>query len=460
MKEVMKIRIVISALFFLSLSFISTMSAVAYGQAVPAGIATIDTAPNPLPLDGVFHYALSASEILQLGYYAAGRVTGTSALSGDVAYSSKNTARPFSMIFAGGLLLPNQSGQGVTTYESLSASQGYVTRHWVFNLTDSFSFLPQSPTTGLSGIPGVGDIGVIPTGGPGEGAAGGVLTVSGNRIGNSLSGSAERQITPNTSISGAGSWTLLRFVDSQADGLNYSQASGTAAVNHRFDSRTSASVNAVYSVFDYTGYQSGPTEPNFQSRGINLSFQRLLSRTLSVSASAGPEWISSSNGTLIPSTLNVAGNASLTYSRRFTNVYLTYSRGVNGGSGVLPGALSDSFGFGGGRTYGRNWVLSISGAYTRSSGLTDLAALNSLQGVPTSTSTTTPVHEVFDTIYAGVQARRRITTNLSGFLSYTAQNQSTNYSYSLSVPNTLSGTSQTFGIGISFAPRSTSLGQF
>jgi hypothetical protein len=453
MKKVMRIRIAKSVLFFIS---ISTMSAVALGQAVPAGIATIDTAPNPLPLDGVLHYELSASEILQLGYFASGQVTGTSALSGDVAYTAKSTARPFSMIFSGGLLLPNQSGQGVTTYENLSASQGYVTRHWVFNLTDSFSFLPQSPTTGLSGIPGTGDIGVVPVAGPGEGAAGGVLTVSGNRIGNSLSGSGERQITPGTSISGAGSWTVLHFVDSQATGLNYSQISGTAALNHRFDSRTSASVNAVYSVFDYSGPQAGPTEPNFQTRGINVSFQRLLSRTLSVSASAGPEWISSSNGALIPSTLNVAATGSLTYSQRFTNVYLTYTRGVNGGSGVLPGALSDSIGFGGGRTYGRNWVLSITGAYTRSSGLTNLATLTSLQGIPA--TSITPVNEVFDTIYAGVQARRRITTNLSGFLSYTAQNQSTNYS--LSGVNAFSGTSQTFGFGVSFSPRSTRLGQF
>jgi hypothetical protein len=459
MKKVMRIRIVKSLLFIISLSFISisTMSSVAVGQAVPAGIATIDTAPNPLPLDGVLHYQVSASEILQLGYYAAGRVTGTSALSGDVAYTAKSTARPFSMVFAGGVLLPNQSGQGVTTYENVSASQGYVTRRWVFNLTDSFSFLPQSPTTGLSGIPGTGDIGVVPVSGPGEGPAGGVLTVSGNRISNSLSGSGERQITPGTSISGLGSWTVLRFVDSQATGLSYSQISGTAGVNHRFDARTSASVNAVYSVFDYSGYQSGLTEPNFQSRSVNLSFQRLLSRTLSVSASVGPQWVSSSNAALIPSRLNVAGNGSLTYSRKFANMYVTYSRGVNGGSGVLPGALSDSVGFGGGRPYGRDWVVSVTGTYTRTSGLTNLTNLNSLQGIPTTTSTT-PVNEVFNTIYASVQARRRITTNLSGFLSYTAQNQSTNYS--LNGVNALSGTSQTFGFGVSFSPRSSRLGQF
>jgi len=81
--------------------------------------------------------------------------------------------------------------------------------------------------------------------------------------------------------------------------------------------------------------------------------------------------------------------------------------------------------------------------------------LNTLEGNPVSP---TPVHEIFETVYGGVQARRRISTTLSGFLSFTAQNQSTNYS--LGAQNAFSGTSETFGIGISFSPRSTNLGQF
>jgi hypothetical protein len=450
MKEVMKNRIVVSALFL-----ISTMSSIAYGQAVPAGVATVDTSPNPFAPDGVLHYALSASEIVQFGYFGAGEVTSSTVLSGDVAYTSKSMAHPFGLVGAVGVLLPNRSGQGVTTYEHVSASQGYVTRNWVFNVTDTFSFLPQSPTTGLSGVAGVGDVGVIPTPVPGEGP-GGVLTVSGNRIGNTVDGSVERQITPETSISGSGSWTTLQFVDPRAGGLNYSDISGVVAVNHRFDPRTTASVDAVYSVFDYSGTLAGVTQPNFQSRGINLSYQRLLSRTLSVSASIGPLWVSSSNSALIPSSLDVAGSGSLTYSRRFTHASLFYSRHVNGGSGVLPGALSDVAGFEVARSYGRDWVVSLPVSYSHSAGLTDLKGLNSLQGNPT--STTTPVHEVYETVYGSVQVRRRINTNLSGYLSYTVQNQSTNYS--LGAQNALRGTSQTIGIGISFSPRSTGLGQF
>lgn len=446
----MKIRIVVSALFL-----ISTIGSIVYAQAVPAGVATVDTNLNPVAGDGVLHYALTASEIVQFGYYGAGEVTSSTALSGDVAYTSKSMAHPFGLVGAVGILLPNGSGQGVTTYEHLSASQGYVTRSWVFNVTDTFTFLPESPTTGLSGVAGAGDVGVIPTPGPAQGPTGGILTVSGDRFGNTLDGSAERKITLRTSISGSGSWSTFRFLDSQAGGLDYSETSGVVAVNHEIDQRTSASVDAVYSAFDYSGPTAGVTEPNFQSRGINLSFQRLLSRTLSVSASVGPLWVSSSNSALIPSSLDVAGSGSLTYTRRFTHASLFYSRHVNGGSGVLPGALSDVVGFEAARSYGRDWVVSFPVAYTHSSGLTDLAALNTLEGNPVST---TPVHEVYETVYGGVQVRRRINTNFSGYLSYTAQNQSTNYS--LGAQNALSGTSQTIGIGISFSPRSTSLGQF
>ena len=445
----MKIRLIISALFFAS-----TVTAAVYGQAVPAGVATISPGPSPIALDGVLHYALSASEIAQLGYFGPGEVTASTTLSGDVAYASKSLARPFSLTFAGGVVLPNQSGQGVSTYQNLSVSQGYITQHWAFNLSDTFSFLPESPTTGLSGIAGVGDIGVLPVPGPGSGPAGGVLTDSGDVYTNSVTGSVARQITAKTSISGSGAWTVLHFLDANSGGLDDSQISGTVSANRRLNARSSASLSAVYSVFDYSGPEAGLTSPNIETRALNVMYQRLLSRTLSVSGTVGPEWVSSSNGELIPSSLIVSGNASLLYSRRNTNASLTYSRGINGGSGVLPGSLSDSVTFGAGRSYGRDWFFSINGAYTRSAGLTDLQGVNSLEGTP---NPLTPVHEVFNTVYGGVEARRRIGNNLSGYLNYTIENQTTNYS--LGAQNASTGTSHTFGIGISFAPRAIHLGQ-
>jgi hypothetical protein len=255
------------------------------------------------PLDGVFHYALTGSEVVQLGYYGPSEVTHSTVLSGNAAYTAKSEARPFNMNFAGGVSLGNQSGQGTTSFWNVAVSQGYVTRSWIFNISDSFSFLPQSPTTGLSGIAGVGDLGAVPTPGPAAGPAGGVLSNSGNRIGNSLNGSVERQLDHATSISGNGSWSILRFLDQSANSgqIDNTQISGTVALNRRLDARSSVSLNAAYSTYSYSGgytYFPGTTitytQPDVETRGINVSYQRLLSKSLSVNVSAGPQWVSSS----------------------------------------------------------------------------------------------------------------------------------------------------------------------
>jgi hypothetical protein len=445
----MKIRSAVSAL-------VLTASAISYGQAIPAGVpaggssmSPSGSGPNLSSLDGVLHYAVSASEVVQFGYYGSGDVTNSSALSGDVAYSAKSTERPFNLLFAGGIILPNQSGQGTSYFSSASVSQGLVTRSWVFNVSDSVSFLPQSPTVGLSGIAGVGDLGGTPVGGPGEGPAGGIFSNAGNRIANSLGGSAERQITHDTSISGAGSWSILHFLDNN-NGLDSTQVTGTVAVNRRLNGRSSVSVNAVYSTYDYSGPQSELSQPSIETRGLNLAYTRTLSRRLSMSVSAGPQWASSSNSALVPASLNAAASASLSYQRGMTNASLSYSRGINAGSGVLPGAESDSIAAAVGHTFGRNWVASLTTAYTHSAGLTQLSTGTSI----------VPVNAVFNTTYGGAQLTRGFGQHFSGYVSYTAQNQSSNYSLSLAGQNALNGTSQTFGVGVTYTPRSTRLGQF
>ena len=167
-----------------------------------------------------------------------------------------------------------------------------------------------------------------------------------------------------------------------------------------------------------------------------------------MSISAGPQWVSSSNSTLIPSSLNASAAASLSYSRGFTNVGVSYSHGVNAGSGVLPGALSDTISGSVGRTFGRKWVASLAGGYSHSSGLTELFNQGSIVAT----------NAVYDSVYGGAQLTRGFGTHFSGFLSYTAQNQTS--SSALAGQNAFNGTAQTFGIGISYTPRSTRLGQF
>jgi hypothetical protein len=405
-------------------------------------------------LDGTLHYSLSASQMVQLGYYGSGNTTHATSLSGNVSYSNTSEVLPFSMLFSGGVLFGN-SGQGTTTFQNVAISQGLTRGKWVLGISNTFSYLPQSATTGLSGIPGVGDLGTAPVEVPGQGPAGGILTYSGNRIANGLSGTVERRLTGKTSLTGAGTWSVLKFLDN--NGLDTTEISGIVGANHRIDARDSINLNAIYSTYTTSGsiQDVNPLNPlyatDFQTRGVSVGYTRLLSRVLTLSASGGPQWVDSSSGALIPSRVNLSASVILNYNRKNMGVSVNYSRGVNGGSGVQPGALADSISGSASRSLSRTWATSVQASYTRTSGLIAAAPI---------AGETTPagINEVTKTFYCGAQLTRGIGRYWSGWVTYGAQNQSVNSS--LVSQNAFSGFSQTFGVGITFAPKAKRLGQF
>lgn len=426
-----------------------------FGQAAPtvAPVQTQTPAGTTQPrlswVDGTVHYSLSGSEVVQYGYYGNGDVTSSTALSGVVGYSSLSLVHPTTVLFAGGVVV-GQGGQGTSTYQNLDISQTLIRKRWVFNVTDSFSFLPQSPVTGVAGVPGVNSPGTIPIDGPSQGPAGGVLTYSGNRISNMLAGTIERQLSGRTSVSGSGAYTVLHFLDKNA-GLDTTMLSGEAGINHQIDRRNSVSLNAVYSTFDTTNffslYPTGfPNDITYQTKGINASYSHLWTRSLSTDISAGPLWIQSSASQLIPNQLSYSLNAGLSYSRRLTSYSLRYTHGVNGGSGVQPGALSDDVTGTVGRTFSQKWAGSASLVYTRTSGLLAVAPnLGSVNGIA-------------NTEYGTLQLTRGFTRTLSGYASYTVQNQS--FDQGLLAPNAFNGMSHIFGFGVTWTPQSTRLGEF
>jgi len=177
-------------IYIATLVLISASASLACAQAAPASTMSPTVGPGLPSFDGIFHYALRASDMVEFGN--AGSGTGNSAvLSGDAAYNSTSVVHPFSMVYAGGLLLGNQYGGHVTTFQNLSLYQGLVVDRWNFGIADSVSYLPQTPTLGLSGIPGVGDLGSQPVQGASGGPAGGALTNNATNVSNALSGNID-----------------------------------------------------------------------------------------------------------------------------------------------------------------------------------------------------------------------------------------------------------------------------
>jgi hypothetical protein len=426
------------------------------GQAVPTATATNTPTPAGTAgpriswLDGTVHYALSASELVQFGYYGAGNVTSTTALSGNVGYANRSQSHPFSLLFAGGVLF-GQGGQGVTTYQNVAVSQGYVHGKWNMEVADSFSFLPQSPTTGVAGIAGVGQLGTQPTQEPSSGPAGGVLTYSANRIANTLRGDIERRFTGKTSISAGGSWMMLHFLDPNA-GLDTRAISSHVALNHRMNVRNSVSVAAVYSTYDTSGLYSNLQgyaydHVTYSTKGVNLTYMRQWTRALSMDVSAGPQWISSSAANIVPNRLNVYVNAGLGYTRQLTNFGVHYTHGVNSGSGSFAGAEADTASANVSHHFTRNWAGSAWFNYTRTRGL--------LVTVPNAGTT---ANGAVDTEYGTIQLMHAFTRTISGYTSYSAQNQSVNSA--LASQNAFKGLSHTVAFGVSWTPQSTRLGDF
>jgi hypothetical protein len=437
----------------LPISMMLLASVTSYGQAVPTAEASAGSGPHLSWVDGTVHYSVGASQLIQDGLYGAGNVTAATNLSGGAGYASLSKNMPFSLLYAGGVMFGWGGGQGTTTYQNIAASQGLIRGRWIFDISDSFSFLPQSPTTGYSGISGVGDLGTTPILGPSQGPAGGVLTFSANRISNGLTGSAERRLTGSTTVNGSGSWSILHFLDQQA-GLNTTQISGEVGLNHRIDARNSAGVNAIYSTYRTDGNSFFPqaNKSSFQTRGLNFTYSRMWTRALSMDASAGPQWIGTSDGIVIPSRVNVAASVGFNYTRKQTSMGVHYFRGVNSGSGVQTGALSDSIMASVGHPLSHSWMGSVSGSFARTSGL--------LYQPPVTGGALPPgANESYKTFYGGAQVTRALGRSWSCFLSYSAQNQSvTNNGFA--GQNAFSGFSQTFGVGITFAPKSTRLGEF
>jgi hypothetical protein len=405
------------------------------GASVSASAPVSNTLPSNnfgfnLPTHlGTLSYSLSGSELLETGGYNSGVSTSTIA-SGNLAYISKSERAPFSAVYSGGYFFSTVPGSSESsTYQELALSQVFKTRSWVFVISDAVSYLPESPTTGLSGVAGVGDIGIYPVQ-TGIGPAEDILTNYGTQVSNGLSGSATWQLTPSVDMQGSASWQILDFTGQGTAGLNSDSYSASVGPNYRIDARDSVGGNVNYNYIYYPGFSGYKLE----IEGAALSFNRAWTRRFSTSFSFGPQRTSGTLIVPIPSQINLAGTASATYATRTTGFTANYSRGVNAGSGVIFGSLSDTVSVGANRPLNRDWQLGANASYSRN---VSLAPYNGV----------TPV---YDSVFGGAQVSRRLTEALSTYGSFTVLHQ-TSQGGGVGI-NAFSGTQEIIAIGITFAP--------
>lgn len=417
--------------------FALAMGSIAAAQAPP--LASPPSFGFSLPsVEGTLTYSLSASESVITGYEGNSADTTTS-LSGNLGYLSSSPDKPFSLVYSGGYLYSTQPGYPASsTFQNLAASQVWATKNWNFVIDDAVSYLPQSPTTGLSGIPGVGDVGVTPVT-IGDEPPQSILTNYSTRVGNGLNGGATRKIDASLSITGSASWQILHFFGH--GGIDSSSETGSVGPTYRIDARSSVGANVNYS---YTNDSYLGVSYPFETEGISITYQRQLSKFFNLSLVAGPQRTFGTGGTAssLPSQITAVGSAGISYARRRTTATLGYSRATNSGSGVLYGALTDTVSGSIRQQFSRNWQGALTASYS------DNTPLGNIAGADLNYRST----------FGGGQVSRRIGRSFSAYFSYTAVTQSENHV--TSSQTAYSGLNQVFSGGITYSPTSLHFGKF
>ncbi len=394
-------------------------SATARAQVVPAA-----TGPAGLPLSGALHYHLSYSQMVQ---FYGGQTAQNSILSGEATYKNSSPAYPFSLMYSGGNLWNISGSSGESgVFQHMLASQGFVGRKQSFTLRDDASYLPEAPTTGFSGIPGVGNLPGLPI--PPTLS---VLTLNTPSVLNATSANYTHNLGHAISFGGNGSYQILRFPD--GNGLEMDSWQAGPQITRRLNALNSISAQYTFSHISYPGYTF-----TMDTQSALFGDRRTWSRRFQTNVSAGPQWVRSSDSATIPTSINLTVNATATYTTPSTSATLSYFRTVAGGSGVETqfGIETNTASASLMRKYGRNLDLSATGAYMRTQGLQ--LGLSQIG--------------VINAEYGGVAATRRWGRYIIVFANYTAIHQS---SSSVIPANAINGLSQVVSFGVGYSPRET-----
>ena len=409
----------------------------AAGQDVPAASATVPYTGFALPdVSGTVRYSINASERYLVGYNVAydgtGGGNGTSAsVSGTAAYLSSSPTDPFSAVYTGSFSQGGVDGpNGLSS--TLSLSQIAEIDRWRFVGADTVSYSPGNPITGLSGIPGLGDANVPSL--PGSSTGLDIQTVNVPILSNQVSGTASYAFSPSTSFSGTAFQNITRYINSPGGSTtDENSLSFSSNLGYQIDPFTSVGLAYSHMSFVYLFNNFKTT-----SQTVSVNGRRQLTPYLTVTGSIGPQFLSSSNPAIQPSSTSYSANGSISYTNNILNATLSAGRGSSAGSGLVAGTESTS----------------ISGRADRQisdyAHVTGSFSYTSFSGLQTSS-------EVTHSFVATGQANRSIISHVSAFISYTFQRQ-LNQGPGIS-SLALNGDTQTFALGVTYSPDAIHIGR-
>jgi hypothetical protein len=302
---------------------------------------------------------------------------------GNFSLLKASSRSEFAVNYSGGGFVSTNSGsQASGTSEGAAAQQLALqetirTQRWLIQAVDQFSYLPQSSFgfgigTNL-GVPGVGGIGnSLGSTIPGIGGIAtpnqGIYATVGPIYSNTGILQATYTISRRSSVTFAGSYGILRFVD--PGNVDQDSILGTIGYNYKLTSKDTIGVVYLFSAYHFPG------EPQaFGNHAVALAYGRKITGRLVLQLTGGPQ-VSTYRIPIGTSSQEVGfyATGNLTYAMgRKGSISTIYTHGLSGGSGVFSGSNSDQVTFTASRNLSRAWTGNVNLGYSHNSALDSTA---------------------------------------------------------------------------------------
>lgn len=343
-------------------------------------------------------------------------------VSGGIDVHRTSGSNDMTLSYTSGGMFSNYTGVSNGIVQEMSFADKFAFHRSSISFFDSLNYLPES-SFGYGGLGG----NAIPSGasfGLGSAFTTGqsLLTGYGQNLGNSFATELDTFLTPRTSLTFVGGYSLLHYFDS--DLLDYKDFSFRGGYNHQMTRNDTIAVLYTFSGFRYDNFNQ-----SIDDHMVQLAYGRRVTGRLAFQVAAGPQIVISripisgnagsegsgsgigTNSTQVLWSLNTA----LQWHAERTVLGLTYNHSATGGSGLLAGAITDIVSGSVTRQVSRTFSNGITAGYSRNTGLAIIGP--------------TPSNQTYDYWFVGASLAHPIGQALGLRFSYQMQYQTSNSTF-------------------------------
>jgi hypothetical protein len=351
-----------------------------------------------------------------------GSLTTWSSLYGGIDLHKMSGQSDLTMTYLGGGLISNDGKASNSVVQQLELGDKLNWRRSNLSFTNQLSYLPEAAfgfglPSGLSPSLGQGTP-VQPVLAPNQS----ILTTQAGRISNTFLAELDKFLTPRSSLTFVGSYSVLHFLDG-----GFLNSSGTVfQVGYN---RKATREDTVAVLYRFTTFQYNSANQSINSHVMQLSYGRQLTGRMAFQVAAGPG-LGLFRTPLLVNTGASAGSptmggsstqlywtldTSMTHQMRLAQLRFAYDHSLSEGAGVLAGAVNDQVSGSINSQLSRALNGGFVAGYARNRGI--------------SVATPTPSNQSYNYWFAGVNCAHPMGRSSSLFVNYRVQFQDSDIAF-------------------------------